>query len=287
MKEHEDAKAFPPPGKAGRCRPLLAFAIAVAVLLSTSYYGFLMSATEMANASGALTPLLLLDNPKPCSTTTNSPPPSSSRTSPTAAGAHSSKYASIPRVPVHKTTKTVLVTGGAGFIGSHVADALLARGDTVIVVDELNNYYDVALKLSNIDYLFNKHSPSTELQTSTPDARVSDRLFFSSRATARILPSSTQCSTALSIRSTTFATSPRALESAPQLPTRSSTFTATCSPRRNCSSTPYSTISRTLSLRRRPPFTAAAPRHYSQRTSLSTSPSPRTPRRRRTTQSSR
>jgi len=41
---------------------------------------------------------------------------------------------------------SVLVTGAAGFIGSHVSRALLARGEDVIGVDNMNNYYDVALK---------------------------------------------------------------------------------------------------------------------------------------------
>lgn len=40
----------------------------------------------------------------------------------------------------------VLVTGAAGFIGFHVSQALLARGDTVIGLDNLNDYYDVRLK---------------------------------------------------------------------------------------------------------------------------------------------
>ena len=40
----------------------------------------------------------------------------------------------------------VLVTGAAGFIGMHVAQALLARGETVVGVDNLNAYYDPALK---------------------------------------------------------------------------------------------------------------------------------------------
>jgi UDP-glucuronate 4-epimerase len=40
----------------------------------------------------------------------------------------------------------ILVTGAAGFIGSQVAKALLARGDAVLGVDNLNDYYDVALK---------------------------------------------------------------------------------------------------------------------------------------------
>jgi len=44
----------------------------------------------------------------------------------------------------------ILVTGGAGFIGSHVVDSLLARGDTVICVDDLNNYYSPKQKLDNI-----------------------------------------------------------------------------------------------------------------------------------------
>lgn len=48
------------------------------------------------------------------------------------------------------TGKVVLVTGGAGFIGSHTAEALLERGDRVVVVDEINDYYDVRVKHSNL-----------------------------------------------------------------------------------------------------------------------------------------
>ena len=44
----------------------------------------------------------------------------------------------------------VLVTGGAGFIGSHVSEALLARGESVIVIDNLNSFYDPQLKRQNI-----------------------------------------------------------------------------------------------------------------------------------------
>ena len=40
----------------------------------------------------------------------------------------------------------VLVTGAAGFIGFHVSRHLLARGDTVLGIDSLNDYYDVTLK---------------------------------------------------------------------------------------------------------------------------------------------
>ncbi|MDD3287548.1 MAG: GDP-mannose 4,6-dehydratase [Alphaproteobacteria bacterium] len=48
---------------------------------------------------------------------------------------------------------TVLLTGAAGFIGMHVAEALLARGDQVIGVDNLNDYYDVNLKFSRLKRL--------------------------------------------------------------------------------------------------------------------------------------
>ena len=41
---------------------------------------------------------------------------------------------------------SILLTGAAGFIGFHVAKALLERGDRVVGVDNLNEYYDVRLK---------------------------------------------------------------------------------------------------------------------------------------------
>jgi UDP-glucuronate 4-epimerase len=44
----------------------------------------------------------------------------------------------------------VLVTGTAGFIGSHVAMRLLARGDEVVGIDNLNDYYDVELKKARL-----------------------------------------------------------------------------------------------------------------------------------------
>lgn len=47
----------------------------------------------------------------------------------------------------------VLVTGAAGFIGYHVAERLLARGDEVIGIDSLNDYYDVRLKQARLDRL--------------------------------------------------------------------------------------------------------------------------------------
>jgi UDP-glucuronate 4-epimerase len=47
----------------------------------------------------------------------------------------------------------ILVTGAAGFIGYHVAEALLARGETVIGIDSLNAYYDLRLKQARLDRL--------------------------------------------------------------------------------------------------------------------------------------
>jgi len=48
---------------------------------------------------------------------------------------------------------SILVTGAAGFIGYHVSNALLARGESVIGVDNLNNYYDVSLKEARLERL--------------------------------------------------------------------------------------------------------------------------------------
>jgi UDP-glucuronate 4-epimerase len=48
----------------------------------------------------------------------------------------------------------VLITGGAGFIGSHVAHFLLARGDSVVLVDDFNDRYDPRLKEARITHMF-------------------------------------------------------------------------------------------------------------------------------------
>lgn len=47
----------------------------------------------------------------------------------------------------------ILVTGAAGFIGFHLSQRLLARGDTVVGLDNLNAYYDVRLKQARLDIL--------------------------------------------------------------------------------------------------------------------------------------
>jgi UDP-glucuronate 4-epimerase len=49
--------------------------------------------------------------------------------------------------------KKVLVTGAAGFIGFHLAQRLLARGDAVAGIDNLNDYYDVSLKEARLERL--------------------------------------------------------------------------------------------------------------------------------------
>jgi UDP-glucuronate 4-epimerase len=47
----------------------------------------------------------------------------------------------------------ILVTGAAGFIGSHTARSLLARGDEVVGIDNINDYYDPALKRARLQSL--------------------------------------------------------------------------------------------------------------------------------------
>jgi UDP-glucuronate 4-epimerase len=50
--------------------------------------------------------------------------------------------------------KSVLVTGGAGFIGSHLCERLVARGDRVVCYDNLDPYYDIRLKRKNLAALW-------------------------------------------------------------------------------------------------------------------------------------
>lgn len=47
----------------------------------------------------------------------------------------------------------VLVTGAAGFIGSHVSRYLIDRGDEVVGLDNINDYYDVNLKFARLERL--------------------------------------------------------------------------------------------------------------------------------------
>lgn len=74
----------------------------------------------------------------------------------------------------------VLVTGTAGFIGSHVAHALLARGDEVVGFDNLNSYYDVSLKEARLGRLL-KNPGYTHIVADLADRALVERTFETHR----------------------------------------------------------------------------------------------------------
>ena len=76
---------------------------------------------------------------------------------------------------------TVIVTGAAGFVGMHVAERLLARGETVIGVDEFNAYYDVALKELRAERLA-KHPAFRMVRADIADAEAMAELVRTSGA---------------------------------------------------------------------------------------------------------
>jgi UDP-glucuronate 4-epimerase len=67
-------------------------------------------------------------------------------------------YIRIVRRSVASSSMPILLTGAAGFIGYHVSQALLARGESVIGVDNLNDYYDVSLKEARLAQLMGQRS---------------------------------------------------------------------------------------------------------------------------------
>ncbi len=74
----------------------------------------------------------------------------------------------------------ILLTGAAGFIGFHVTRRLLERGDAVLGIDNLNNYYDPALKLARLEHL-RLHDRFTFEKIEIADADEINRVFASSK----------------------------------------------------------------------------------------------------------
>jgi UDP-glucuronate 4-epimerase len=78
--------------------------------------------------------------------------------------------------------KKILLTGAAGFIGSHVAEALLQRGDTVVGVDNINDYYPVSFKRENVA-LLSKYPGFSLVEGDLSDRSLVESLYSSSSFT--------------------------------------------------------------------------------------------------------
>lgn len=71
----------------------------------------------------------------------------------------------------------VLVTGGAGFIGSHLCERLLKEGHAVWTIDDLNPFYDVAIKQRNLGDIQALAKPFTFVQGDLTDVDCLEELF--------------------------------------------------------------------------------------------------------------
>ncbi|MDH3571874.1 MAG: SDR family NAD(P)-dependent oxidoreductase, partial [Gemmatimonadota bacterium] len=80
---------------------------------------------------------------------------------------------------------SIMVTGAAGFIGFHVAERLLQRGDSVLGVDNLNEYYDPKLKADRLERL--RGYESFQFVKADLADRVAMEALFESRSFARVV----------------------------------------------------------------------------------------------------
>src|SRR6185369_14588807 len=74
----------------------------------------------------------------------------------------------------------ILVTGSAGFIGFHLSRRLLERGDEVVGLDNLNDYYDVALKEARLR-LLEEYPGFRIVRASLEDRPTIAKLFYDER----------------------------------------------------------------------------------------------------------
>lgn len=88
----------------------------------------------------------------------------------------------------------ILVTGGAGFIGSHVCDRLVARGDEVVIVDSFDPFYDPSIKRRNISGLMSLGgatlieadiADSARIEVALGDKRIDAIIHLAARAGVR------------------------------------------------------------------------------------------------------
>lgn len=77
---------------------------------------------------------------------------------------------------MHLPFKRILVTGGAGFIGSHVCEALLTQGVEVVVIDDFNDFYDPKIKEANIASIIDR---ITLIRGDIRDAALIEEIFSS------------------------------------------------------------------------------------------------------------
>lgn len=82
---------------------------------------------------------------------------------------------------MNETSGKVLVTGGAGFIGSHVCEKLVADGFGVVVLDDFNDFYDPAIKHRNLESVKGR---VTVIEGDLRDRATVERLFEDSSFTS-------------------------------------------------------------------------------------------------------